>query len=117
MTIMSENEPPVLYEVVVYMLKRINDAGDEVKEEFKALATPGKIRLLDGTTWEYAYVDGLILTKKADFDVGMSPGSLFVVTEYNPPYPVFERINEGTYAVVKGQFVTDVQMIIWNNRY
>lgn len=102
--------------VVVYALEQI-DGGDSARQvEFDAMGTTGRMRLIDSKTQQPFLVEGVLLTRRADHEVGMNPGSLFAVIECDQPFPLFRRTPEGGYAADESTLVTDVQRTQWSNR-
>lgn len=113
---MSDNDPPILYEVVVYTLHRIENTENADEIEFDALAQPGKIRLTDIATKQQVLVPGVLLTRKEDHEIGMHGGSMFAITASDQTYPMYRRRNDGKFKVDKETLVKDVQMKIWSKR-
>lgn len=113
---MFTTPPNDLMPVVVYALEQI-DGGDCAKQiEIDAVGTPGKIRLIDSITQQPILVEGVLLTRRADHEVGVNLGSLFAVIECDQPFPLFRRTPEGKFEPDESTLVTDVQWTQWSNR-
>lgn len=113
---MSDNDPPILYEVVVYTLHRKGDSENAEEIEFDALAQEGEIRLTDLATRQKVSVPGVLLTRREDHEIGMNPGSMFAITANDQPYPMYRRTEEGKFEADKATFVKDIQLTIWRRR-
>lgn len=113
---MSDNDPPILCEVVVYTLHRIGRSENAEEIEFEAMAQAGEIRLTDLATHQQVLVPGVLLTRREDHEVGMHAGSMFAITASDQPYPLYRRRDDGRFEVDKETFVKDVQMTIWSRR-
>lgn len=113
---MSDNDPPILYEVVVYTLHRKGDSENAEEIEFEAMAQPGDIRLTEVATGQQIMIPGVLLTRREDQEIGMNAGSMFAITESNTPYPIYRKRNDGRFEADEETLVMDVQMKIWTRR-